>query len=122
MEERWRMAVIAETWAFGIRHVEVWGAEESSRKVRRVKANAPSSPPVMRRVVVGERGVVIRLLILFWWRGILVFQVKVARGVRAFEFVVLVILEPLERVILWADSDSVKGQNAMWPSVLAVSR
>lgn len=38
--------------------------------MRSVNPRAPSSPLVVRRVVVGVRGMVVRDLMVFWWRGI----------------------------------------------------
>ena len=74
---------MAEAWALGMRRVEWRGQslERIGEDVRRVNARAPSSPAVVRRVLVGERGVVVMDLMAFWWRGIRMRQVRVDDGV-----------------------------------------
>lgn len=65
------MALMAEAWALGIRRVEWRGGLDGllllSRWVRRVNANAPSSPPVMSRVLEWESGMAFMALMLLWW-------------------------------------------------------
>ncbi len=46
-----------------------------------MKARAPSSPVVVRRVVLGERELVVRDLMVFWWRGWRMCHVSVDGGV-----------------------------------------
>jgi len=63
---------MAEAWALGMRRVEGSGGAFGwlGGEVRSVNPRAPSSPLVVRRVVVGVRMVVVRDLMAFWWRGV----------------------------------------------------
>ncbi len=63
---------MVEAWALGMRRVEGSGGAFGwlGGEVRSVNPRAPSSPLVVRRVVVGVRGVVVRDLMAFWWRGV----------------------------------------------------
>jgi len=63
---------MAEAWALGMRRVEGSGGVFGwlGGEVRSVNPRAPSSPLVVRRVVVGVGGVVVRDLMAFWWRGV----------------------------------------------------
>jgi len=90
-----------------------------------VNASAPSSPAVVIRVVVGVREVVVKDLMLFWWRGIRACQVSVDEGV-VWLFSMGLLLERLLLCLLrvkpWLARAGVRDQKAMWPSVLAVQR
>jgi len=63
---------MVEAWALGMRMVEGSGGVFGwlGGEVRSVNPRAPSSPLVVRRVVVGVRVVVVRDLMAFWWRGV----------------------------------------------------
>lgn len=78
--------MIAEAWALGMRRVEWRGGASGwlGGEVRRVNARAPSSPPVVRRMVVGVRGLVVRDLMVFWWRGVRDCHVSVDDGAFVF--------------------------------------
>jgi hypothetical protein len=73
---------MAEAWALGMRRVEGLGGAFGwvGGEVRRVNARAPSSPVVVTRVVVGLRVVVVRDLMVFWWRGVRDCHVSVDEG------------------------------------------
>lgn len=109
------MAVRAEAWAAGRRSTE-WVVG-----VRRVSARAPSSPPVARRMVDGERGCGVRALMLVWWMGVREGGGSCVGG-RVLGVVVgaHVSAEEGRMVMLCFCSVVVSGQVAMWPSVLAV--
>lgn len=91
--------------------------------MRRVKPRAPSSPPVVRRVVVGDRGFVVTDLMVFWWRRVRVCHVRIDDGAfRVSEGLWWsLLLLPLS-VKPWLARTVFRGQKATWPSVLAVQR
>ena len=98
-------------------------ARFGSGDLRSVNASEPSSPVVVRRMVVGVREVVVRDLMVFWCRGVRACQVRVVEGAVS-SFLIDMLLERfllcLLRVKPWLARAAVRGQKVMWPSVLAV--
>ena len=109
------------------REAEQVRGEEMGEYVTMVNASAPSSPPVARRAVVGGSRKDVRVLMLLWWSLVRVSYVN-GIGWEFFSRVGMkredwrVRLPSVLAVIPFSDRRAVSGQNARWPSVLAVQR